>query len=74
MNNLLDAAIAEMKKDESTDLYCSHVDSLGCAPSCCSSCHEDNELGCYNLYETANEKIPVDSYLCCTKRNWLKGI
>jgi len=64
-------AIAEMRKQGDKVLYCRHVDELEGAPSCCSSCHIDEDLGYENLYDEATDDIEVNHHLCCAKREWL---
>ncbi len=74
LTGLLYASLAAMSHDGVGTLNCSHVDTVSGAPNCCTSCHDDHDMGFNSLYEDEDDKIPVQHCLCCAKRNWLTGI
>ncbi len=76
LTGLLYASLTAMSHDGVGTLNCSHVDTVSGAPNCCTSCHDDHDMGFDSLYEDADadDKIPVQHCLCCAKRNWLTGV
>lgn len=70
MSDLLVAAWDIAKREGGNAVFCSHVDQLPNSPSCCESCHTDEEMGYDNLWD---EKGGIEYSLCCTKRNFIFG-
>lgn len=52
--------------------YCTDYDGHPDKPSCCDSCHDDEETGYEGLLEKYNEDDQLTHMVCCKVHTWLE--